>query len=212
MIKVNLLPPEYRKVDGPPVARLVALVVGAALTAGSIGAWGYVRLNLLSEAVTAREALDEELAQVKAQAERSAALLSEFKEYQKRRDTIEKIGQSRLLWSRKLDELADVVHNKGDTKQYMVWLGTIRTQAARRADSGAALHIEGQSAGDKDGYTRLSDFNKAMKETKDFSEDLLGVDPPTGRQVTFPDKKWPSKGWQFQFVLDLKKPNWRETQ
>jgi Tfp pilus assembly protein PilN len=212
MIKVNLLPPEYRKVDGPPVARLVALVVGAALTAGSIGAWGWVRLNVLSEAVTAREALDEELAQVKAQAERSAALLNEFKEYQKRRDTIEKIGQSRLLWSRKLDELADVVHNKGDTKQYMVWLNAIRTVAARRTDSSAGLYISGNSAGDREGYSRLSDFNRAIKETKDFSEDLLHVDPPTGGKVTYSDKKYPSVGWTFEFTLDLKKPNWRETQ
>ena len=33
MIKVNLLPPEYRKVEGTPVARLVTTIAGVFLVA-----------------------------------------------------------------------------------------------------------------------------------------------------------------------------------
>lgn len=209
MIKVNLLPAEYRKVDGPPIARLVTLVAGAVLVAGSVGGWGYVRLNVLSEAESQRVALEEELAQVKAQAERSAQLLAEYKEYQNRRATIEKIGQGRILWSRKLDELADIVQNKGDTKQYLVWLNAIRTGGARRSDAAASLFTSGISGGES--YSRLSDFNRSLKDTKDFFDDFLHVDPPEGGQVQLQGNRTPSVGWQFQFTLDLKKPNWRDT-
>ena len=94
-----------------------------------------------------------------------------------------------------------MIHNKGDTKQHMVWLYSIRTTGSRRADSSAGLYISGLSAGDREGYSRLSDFNKAIKETKDFSEDLLHVDPPTGGKTSFSDKKYPSVGWTFEFTL-----------
>jgi hypothetical protein len=208
MIKVNLLPAEYRKSDGPPVARLVALVLGAVVTAGAMGWWGYVHMNILAEAEAERIAAEEELTQVRAQAERSAALLQEFKEYQRRRETIDRIGTSRVLWSRKLDELADIVHNKGDTKQYMVWLNSVRTASPRRPDSGVSLSISGVSGGES--YSKLSDFNRSIKENKEFFEDFLHADPPEGAKNAFADKKYPSIGWTFAFTLDLKQPNWRE--
>ena len=114
MIRVNLLPPEYRKVDGPPIGRVVALVVGAFLVTSAVGGWGYVHFGLLSDAEKQREEKEEDLQQLRRMAERSQALLAEFTEYQRRRETIEKIGASRILWSRKLDELSDIIFNKGD--------------------------------------------------------------------------------------------------
>jgi Tfp pilus assembly protein PilN len=210
MIKVNLLPAEYRKVDGPPVARLVTLVAGSVLVAGSMLGWGWVRFNVLREAAAQREVLEGELKTVRDQAERSGQLLAEYKEYQNRRATIEKIAQSRILWSRKLDEFADIVQNKGDTKQYLVWLSAIRSGPARRADGGASLFTSGVSGGES--YSRLSDFNRALKDTKDFFDDFLHVDPPEGSQVKLPGGRSPAVGWQFQFTLDLKKPSWREAQ
>ncbi len=210
MIQVNLLPPEHRKVDGPPVARLVALVAGALLTASSVGAWAYVHVNVLGEEVRKREELEQERDQVRAQAERSARLSAEFGEYKKRRETIEKIGTSRVLWSRKLDELADIVHNKGDSKQFLVWLNQIRSMAGRRPDSPVGLFISGVSGGES--YSKLSDFNRAIKENKEFYEDFLHVDPPAGGKQQFSDKRYPAVGWTFNFTLDHKQPNWREKQ
>src|SRR6185295_10805605 len=131
MIKVNLLPPEYRKVEGTPVARLVATIAGVFLVACAAGVWGYVHVAILAQVKDERTQKEEELASLKAQAERSQSLLKEFKEYQRRRETIEKIGSQRILWSKKLDELADLIHNKGDTKRHLVWLGSIRTQNGR---------------------------------------------------------------------------------
>jgi Tfp pilus assembly protein PilN len=209
MIKVNLLPPEYRKVEGTPVARLAITVAGVAAVACSAGWWGYYHMAVLDKVRAERMQQEENLAAAKAQAERSQSLLREFKEYQRRRDTIETIGSSRLLWSKKLDELADVIHNKGDSKRHLVWLNQIRSQGGRFATSPCQLVIHGWSGGEQ--FHRLSNFNEDLKKTPDFSEDFISVDPPDGTQVPFDDDNIPNVAWEFSFGLDLKHPNWRET-
>lgn len=209
MIRVNLLPVEYRKADGPPVGRVVSLVLGAFCLASAVGGWGYVHFGMLSEEENKRIALEEELSQIKQQAERSQSLLREFTEYQRRRETIEKIAAQRILWSRKLDELADIIHNKGDQKDYLVWLSTVRSMAGRGAESPIALSIQGLCGGS---LTNLSAFNYKLKDTREFSEDFSRVDPPAGVQKPLDDKKFPNVAWDFTFTLDHKSPTWRDKQ
>lgn len=209
MIRVNLLPPECRKTDGPPVGRVVALVVGAFVTASALGGWGYVHFGLLADAEARRLQKEEDLAQLRQQAERSAALLKEFTEYQRRRESIEKIGASRILWSRKLDEMAEVIHNKGDQKEYLVWLTGLRTSGGRGAESPVGLQIQGMCAGS---LSNLSEFNRRIKDTREFFEDFLRVDPPAGTQKRFNDGRHPDVGWDFNFTMDHKQPDWREKQ
>jgi Tfp pilus assembly protein PilN len=208
MIKVNLLPPEYRKVDGTPVTRLVALVLGVFLTASAVGVWGWYRVDVLNGHRAEREQLEEALVHLERDAERSQRLLREFKEYQRRRETIESIGSNRVIWSRKLDELADIIHNKGDTKRHLVWLSAVRTAAGRRKESPVLLQITGLSGGD---YANLSEFNKDIRQS-DFFADFSSIDPPAGRVVAFTDGRVPREGFDFTFSMDMKPANWQEKQ
>src|SRR5689334_25330101 len=105
MIKINLLPPEHRKVEGTPVARMATTVAGVFVVAGFATWWGLVHFGKLAEIRKEREDKELELKTVQAQAERSKALQGEYMEYQRRRDTIEKRDASRSLWSKKLYEL-----------------------------------------------------------------------------------------------------------
>jgi hypothetical protein len=209
MIRVNLLPPEYRKVEGTPVARLAATILGVLAVACSAGAWGYVHMAKLEKARDEREQMEFDLKTVTAQAERSQALLREFKEYQRRRETIEKIGAQRVLWSRKLDELADLIHNKGDVKRHLVWLNSIRTQNGRFPTSPVQLVIHGWSGGES---KKLADFNDDIKKSEDFFPDFYSVDPPVGSVVGWDDDNVPNTAWEFTFGMDLRQPNWREKQ
>ena len=210
MIKVNLLPPEYRKIDGTPVARFVALAAGVFLAASAMSVWGYVHFGMLAEVRERRTALEEELVGLQKLAERSQALLAEYKEYQKRRETIEDIDKSRILWSRKLDQLADLIHNKGDVKRHQVWLSDIRTQAARSKASGGLLSISGWSGGEE--LARLSDFNKDLRQDAEFFADFKSIDPPRGERVSFGDERVPDLAWRFTKGLELRAPGWREKQ
>ncbi len=208
MIQVNLLPPEYRKVEGTPVARLVAVLAGVFITATAVSVWGYVHFAILAKEQTKRAQMEEELVSLQALATRSQALLTEFKEYQARRGTIESIGKSRVLWSKKLDEFADVVHNKGDKKRHLVWFSGVRTGAPRGPGSAGVLSVDGWSGGD---YTRLADFSEDVQKSE-FFEDFMSIDPPRGELVQFQDALDPNTAWKFAAKLDLKESGWREKQ
>jgi len=210
MIKVNLLPPEYRKVDGTPIARFAALTLGVFLTASALSVWGYVHFGMLAEVRERRTTLADELVGLQKLAARSQALLAEYKEYQKRRETIEEIDKARILWSRKLDQLADLIHAKGDTKVHQVWLSDIRSQAPRGPGSAGTLTISGWSGGEE--LARLSDFNKELRQDEAFGSDFQAVDPPRGERVRFGDGRVPDAAWRFTTGLELKPADWREKQ
>ncbi len=210
MIQVNLLPPEYRKVEGTPVARFVALTLGVFLTATAMSVWGYVHFGMLAEVQDRRSQKDEELVSLQALATRSQALQTEFKEYQRRRQTIEDVGSSRILWSRKLDQLADLLHNKGNTDRHLVWLGSIRTEGSRKAGSPGALKIAGWSGGEE--LARLSDFNKDLRQDDEFFGDFMFIDPPRGDRVEFGDGRVPKLAWRFDKGIDFAPPGAKEKQ
>lgn len=198
MIKVNLLPPEYRKVDGTPVARLVAILVGVFVVTASMGGWSWYHFGVLNQVRHEREQLDEKLVQVTRLADRSKALQREYKEYLKRRQTIEQIGAQRVLWSKKLDQLADLIHNKGDSSRHLIWLKSLSAESGKRG----RLAMSGFSGG-KD-YARVGDFNQDLRDDEEFFQDFASIDPPTGSRVQFPGEKRPSEGWEFPLSLSLK--------
>ncbi|MEN8150066.1 MAG: hypothetical protein ABFS86_09595 [Planctomycetota bacterium] len=215
MIKVNLLPAEYRKVERTPILRFVTIVCGVVLSASAICAFLYVHFGHLVEVVSDRQKLEETLHTKKVTADESRALAQEAQEYKKRRETIEKIGQSRLLWSRKVDEISDIIHNKGDIERHLVWLTTMRTLAplvARKGMEGPSspggLYIKGYSGGSE--IHRLSDFHLDTKNSE-FFEDFSTIDNPEGELVEFSDDLIPRSAWTFDYNLRLKPYDWRES-
>ncbi len=200
MIRVNLLPAEYRKVERTPVLRFLTIICGVVLSASAIGAFLYVHFGTLVEVVCESEKLQETLVTKQVLADRSKALDREHKEYSKRRKTIEDIGQSRKLWSKKVDELCDVIHNKGDRQRHLVWLTSIRTLNTRK-DSAGGLYIKGFSGGSE--IHRLSDFHLDVKNSEFFA-DFIGIDNPEGSVVKFSDDKLPDTAWAFDFNMRLK--------
>jgi len=215
MIKVNLLPVEYRKVERTPILRFVTIVCGVVLSASAIGAFLYVHFGHLVEVVSDRQKLEETYLTKKVEADKSKALAQEAQEYQKRRTTIEGIGENRLLWSRKVDEICDIIHNKGDTKRHLVWLTSMRTLAPVRGRKGqktaglspGGLYIKGFSGGSE--LHRLSDFHLDIKDSE-FFEDFNLIDNPEGELVEFRDERIPKSAWTFDYNILLKPYNWRE--
>jgi hypothetical protein len=214
MIKVNLLPAEYRKVERTPILRFVTIVCGVVLSASAICAFLYVHFGHLEEVVSDRQKLEDAYHTKKVEADKSKALAQEAQEYKARRETIEKIGQSRLLWSRKVDELCDIIHNKGDTERHLVWLSDMRTLRAsipRKGQKGPAspggLYIKGFSGGSE--IHRLSDFHLDTKNSE-FFEDFSTIDNPEGELVEFSDELIPKSAWTFDYNMRLKPYDWRE--
>jgi Tfp pilus assembly protein PilN len=172
------------------------------LSASAIGAFLYVHFGMLVEVVSEREKLEESFTTKQVLANRSKALDTEFKEYRQRRNTIEGIGESRKLWSKKIDELCDTIHNKGDRQRHLIWLNSIRTLNATK-DSGGGIYIKGLSGGSE--IHRLSDFHLDIKNSEFFA-DFMGIDNPEGSVVKFTDGRVPDTAWDFDFNM-LMPPN-----
>jgi Tfp pilus assembly protein PilN len=203
MIKVNLLPAEYRKVERTPVLRFVTIICGVVLSASAIGAFLYVHFGMLVEVVSEREKVQETHVTKKVLADRSMDLQREASEYQKRRDYIEAIGQNRKLWSKQVDELCDVLHNKGDRKRHLVWLNQIRSLGPTK-DSDGGVYIKGYSGGSE--IHRLSDFHLDLKNSEFFAEYQM-IDNPEGSVVKFTDGRLPDTAWEFDFNMRMKPLN-----
>jgi len=215
MIKVNLLPAEYRKVERTPILRFVTIVCGVVLSASAIGAFLYVHFGMLVKVVSERDQLQSTYDTKKVEADKSQALAREAQEYKKRRETIEGIGEDRLLWSKKVDEMCDVIHNKGDTKRHLVWLTSMRSLAPAKAKRGqkasalspGGLYIKGFSGGSE--LHRTSDFHLDIKNSE-FFEDFESIDNPEGELVEFRDDRIPKSAWTLDYNMRLKPYNWRE--
>jgi cell division protein FtsB len=186
MIQVNLLPPEYRRASGTPVARFVAIVTGVVLVVGASCAYAYTHFIQLAKVQEVKALREEEVRSKEAQRDRSLALEKEISEYQQRRKAIQTINRNRVLWSRKLDQFFDIVAGRGGNEPYEVWLEELEipTQLAtnRRA-------IPGVRGGPMDGGTFKFSGNMAMESKNEapalnsaFYKALTG-DPDTTRET-----------------------------
>ncbi len=121
MIRINLLPPELRRPERTPPARLYTTYLGVALTVGAIalGAWIFMQIKVLESEIANLEAQ-------KRAAEAAVAEYAKVKEerdrYQARKDAVDQIKAKRKFrWSKQLDTLADAVDQTP-----RLWLASIK--------------------------------------------------------------------------------------
>jgi cell division protein FtsB len=174
MIRVNLLPAEYRASTGTPVARFVAIVAGVVAVVGASCAYAYthfVQLQKVREVQTLRE---EEATNKERQKDRSLALQREIGEYEQRRHAIQAINRNRILWSRKLDQFFDLVANR--ESPYNAWLEELEipTQLATSRRPG---QMGGATDGGEfrfQGFLAMQSPNEAPAQNSAFYKAVTG--------------------------------------
>ena len=121
MIRINLLPAEYRR--GNRISpKVLGVAFGSALAvAASIGWFGIVYFGELGQLEREDAAVTGELAQKRVKGTYYDKLEANRQDYTTRVQTIQDIGKSRRLWSKFLDELIDVTNNNGDTERHLAW-------------------------------------------------------------------------------------------
>lgn len=188
MIKINLLPPEYRPRTGTPVARFVAIVAGVILVASSAGVFAYTHFIDLTRARELRIARTDELEAKSKLRDRSLALQKEIQVYEKRRKAIQTINGSRTLWSRKLDQFFDIVTGHGTDESYLVWMESceVPVQLAARTRRG---NRRGQPPPTSEfkfqGHVAMNDDNEGLALSSTFHKALTGDPEVTGRPTEF---------------------------
>lgn len=203
MIRINLLPEEMRKREKTPLSRIVVTLVGTFVIVTGASVYAYAHFGLLHEARSRLDRSRSELASLEPEAKYADDLLREKKDFDKRSEIIQTIGNSRILWSRKLDQLFDITHNGGDADRHFVWLRSLsmKPTSAKDTSSSGTLVMGGFSATSK--LQKLSDFHADLKSSA-FFDSFSEIDNPSGKVSDFKDNLTPSSAWDFTFNLKLK--------
>jgi Tfp pilus assembly protein PilN len=206
MITINLLPEELKRREGTPLRRLALTLAGALLTTSAVSVYAYTEFGLMPGIQSEREQVQSVLTSLASAAGHSDGLAREKQDYDRRIETIQKIGNSRVLWSRKLDQFFDIVNNDADRDSHFIWLKTVSAKpglTTGKEPTGGALSISGYSATSK--LQRLSQFHEDIKN-HEFFGDFFFIDNPSGKVVEWDDGRKPEAAWEFSFNLKLSPP------
>lgn len=199
MIRINLLPAEYRR--GNRISpKVLATAFGSALAvAASIGWFGIVYFGELGQLERQDVAVTDELAQKKQKVGYFDKLEVNKKDYSARVQTIQDIGKSRRVWSKFMDELVDVVNNSGDTDRHLSWFDSLNVKTDKRSRA-ATITLPGAVQGDE--MAKVANLHQDI-ELAPFFKDIESKTPPGGKR-TFDKGRVPSESFAFQLQMTLK--------
>lgn len=205
MIRINLLPEEYRKKAGTPIKMLVALAGLVAVNAGLLSWWGWTVFGIHAKVDSERATLQLEMDGLAPQVTYYHSLETESKQYKSREKTLASITADRISWTRKLDELIDVANAGGDGSRHLVWLDDLNVTQATDANSKnfGSVRAAGHSGSEK--FAQVANFLEDL-ETSAFIDDFDRPAPPEGTQTLVDETLVPPVAWAFPLSLSLKGP------
>lgn len=213
MIAINLLPSEYRKSEATPIARFLAIVIGAVVVTTALVIYGYVHYSQLRGVQEVREATDAEYSNKKQLADVSLSLQAEINAYEARRKAITDVARNRTMHSKKLDEFLSIIWNSDDKSSYYVWLNSLAVKPPREASrgrqaatSGGSLSFSGFS--DTVQFSRVTNLRDALKGKKAFYDDFKGISRPVFKAQQWDDGLEPNSAGKFGFDLTFKPLGW----
>jgi Tfp pilus assembly protein PilN len=213
VISINLLPAEYRKSEATPIARFLAIVIGAVVVTTGLVVYGWVHYSKLRGVRDVRETTKAEFANKKAQSDVSQSLQAEINAYEARRKAIQQVAKNRILHSRKLDEFLSVLYNSGDPTTYNVWLNSFSVRPPAlgrkgRASNGGAMSFSGFSESRE--FSRVTNVRDAIKDDV-FYKDFQAISRPVFKFIKWDDELEPKEAGKFSFDMTLKPLGWVHT-
>jgi Tfp pilus assembly protein PilN len=199
MLKINLLPNEYKQAEKTPAGSYLIVAACTFLAVSSVCCVAFLYFGVLKSAETMRDIAKEQYENLLPMAKYADDLDAEKKEYIKRSEVIKDIERTRILWTKKIDQLMEVINNQGDTKRHWVWLKDLKVRMTGTRDPG--LELKGFEVGDQ--YEQLSSFNEDLKNHDLFKDDFYAISNPTGA-ITLNDDMIPCSAIEFSWTLKLK--------
>jgi hypothetical protein len=208
MIRINLLPEEFRKKARTPLKLLVAISAVVAVNAGLASWWGWTVFGVHAKVESERTSLQLEMDGLTPQVTYYHSLEGESKQYKSREKTLAGITANRISWTRKLDELIDVANAGGDGSRHLVWLDdlTVTQSSDPNSKNFGSVRAAGHSGSDK--FAQVANFLEDL-ETSAFVDDFEKPSPPEGTQTLVDETLVPPVAWAFPMSLSLKGPEER---
>lgn len=202
MIRINLLPEEYRRKAKTPL-KLMLAVSGAVAVNASVAAWlAWMYFGVEAKVASERAILQTEMDGLKPQVDYHHSLEAEARLHKNREAALADITKSRISWTKKIDELIDVVNRGGDGQRHLVWFDDLNvTQETSGGRGGAgSLKAAGYSGSDK--FAQVANFLEDL-ERSSFVEGFNPPAPPEGSESVKDEELAPSVVWSFPLSLDL---------
>ncbi len=213
MIRINLLPDEYRKRTRMPVKRLAAIAAVVAVNASLLAVLGHLHFAVANEIEGIHDGHQLEMDGLKPQVAYHDALATEIKLFSSREKTLSDITKNRVLWTRKMDQLIDVV-NAGNDVDHFVWFDDVSAQTQRPRGGRAtknygSFEANGHSGSDK--WDRMANFldDVVDKDLTLFNDDFDTLNRPQGRKNDSDEDLIPAVNWVFPLKLTLRSPDER---
>ena len=210
MIEVNLLPQEMRRVEHTPLPRFLVIIAGTVLVSIALALGTVINLRKLPDMVGDGIRLDTEIRDSAKSEHEHDLLLGQIDDVKQRKRAIAEIWRSRIIWSRKLDELADMVPK-------IIGLDKLKLEEARRSgrgtENGGYLNMASICAGaDVD---RLAMFRRILRGTypakgardqwigRTWFEDFAGISATPWSRKDMPDYE-EKEALTFELKLEIK--------
>lgn len=208
MILINLLPQEYRRKSRTPLKYTVGICLAVAANCTLLAWWGWLAFGVRAEIDGELAVLRDTMDSISPQIAYHRSLESESKLYKSREATLLEITKNRMSWTRKIDQLVDVVNKGGDGEKYLIWFGNLsveQTTDARRNTFGG-LKASGHSGNAN--FAHVANFLEDI-ERSPFAADFLPPAPPEGSQSKVDTDLMPAEVWSFPLELNLLGPDER---
>lgn len=208
MILINLLPEEHRQKRRTPVKLLLAVSASVAINGSLAAYWAWTAFGVAAEVKSELAVLEEQKQTLDPQVSYHRDLEGESKLFDAREEMLKKITASRISWTRKIDELIDVINVGGDGEKYLVWLDdlTVDQKESGRNKSFGSLKASGHSGSPS--FANVANFLDDL-ERSSFCEDFNKPSPPEGSQTAKDEGLMPADVWNFPIEAGLKAPEER---
>lgn len=209
MIRINLLPEEYRKKNRTPLKMMLAVATGVTVNSILLAWYAWLAFGVSAEIESERTVLQTELDGLTPQVDYHKSLDGEQLRYAAREKTLAGITASRINWTRKVDELITVINAGGEGGRHFVWLDdlTVQQTANERANNAGSLKAAGHSGSDN--FAQVANFLEDL-ENSPFIVEFLPPAPPEGTQTLVDNELIPPVVWAFPLALDIKTPEQRQ--
>ncbi len=209
MILINLLPEEYRQKRRTPIKLLLGVSAAVAINGSLAAFWAWTAFGVAAEVKSELAVLQDQKAGLDPQVAYHQDLQKESQLFDAREEMLKQITANRISWTRKVDELIDVVNLGGDGEKYLVWFDdlTVDQKESSRNKSFGSLKATGHSGSTNPSHVAnfLDDLERST-----FCEDFNKPAPPEGSQSSKDEGLMPAEVWNFPLEVTLKAPEARQ--
>jgi hypothetical protein len=208
MILINLLPDEFRQKRRTPVKLLLAVSASVAVNGSLAAYWAWTAFGVAAEVKSELNVLQDQKAGIDPQVAYHKELENESKLFDAREEMLKTITANRISWTRKVDELIDVVNVGGDGEKYLIWLDDLNVDQKENARNKSYGSLKASGHSGSTSFAHVANFLDDL-ERSPFCEDFNRPSPPEGSQTAKDEGLLPAEVWNFPLEATLKAPEER---